>query len=93
MCILQGGYSECAELILQCHPKQVGHVIQLVMRETVPEPKMLSLLQYLCNASVDLLVGIVGQLAEHTTIAGQQLLRLAHVVHIKLFYACEKALV
>ena len=48
---------------------------------------MLSLLQYLCNASVDLLVGITSQLAEHTTIAGQQLLRLAHVVGM----ACEVA--
>ena len=72
----QSGYCECAELILQFYPKKVDHVIQLVMQETVPESKMLALLQYLCHASKDLLTRITSHLAERTTTAGQELLRL-----------------
>lgn len=84
---IQSGYCECAELILQFYPKQVDQVIHLTMQETVPESKMLNLLQYLCNASVYLLVNIMCRLAEHTTTAGQELLRFA-IIMLKSTLRC-----
>ena len=47
------------------------------MLETVPEPKMLGLLQDLCRSSTELLVAVVSKMAEATTTAGQALLRFA----------------
>ena len=71
----QSGYSECAQLILQYHPKQVDQVVRLAMQETVSEPKMLGLLQDLCRSSTELLVAVVSKIAEAATTAGQELLR------------------
>ena len=75
MFLLQSGYCECAEQILQRFPKKVDDMIRLTVLEILPESRMLHLLQYLCNASLKLQVDIVGRLAEHTTTAGQELLR------------------
>ena len=76
---LQSGYFECVQLILQCHRKQVDHMIRLAMLELVPEPKMLGLLQDLCRSSPELLVAIISKMADATTTAGQELLRLANL--------------
>ena len=57
------------------------------MKETLPEAKMLGLLQYLCKANVELLLKIVYQLVEHTTTAGQELLRYA-ATNISCIYLC-----
>ena len=58
------------------------------MSGTVAEAKMLALLQYLCNASVELLVSIVRQMAEHTTTAGQELLRYEYTGYIPSPIVC-----
>ena len=50
-------------------------VVHLAMQETVPEPKMLGLLQDLCRSSTELLVAVVSKIAEAATTAGQELLR------------------
>lgn len=61
-------------------------MVQLTMAETVLESKMLGMLQYLCNSSVELMMNIVHQMAEHTTTAGQELLRYSIYVDCLCVY-------
>ena len=68
-----------SELILSRYPKRVDHVIQLTVSETIPEPKMLSFLEYLCNASLDTLVAILQRLTEWASTAGMELLRYMYM--------------
>ena len=71
----QNDYYECVQAMLIHYPKEMNHVVQMVFNEQIPESKILSLLEYLCNTSAELLIMSVSQLASRTCSAGMELLR------------------
>ena len=72
---LQSGYHECVEAMLTPYPGEVDLLVQLVSTEKIPEPKALSLMEYLCNASTYLLAVVLRKLARNASTAGMELLR------------------
>ena len=71
----QNSYHECAEAMLTSYPNEVYPLVQTICSEKIPEVKVLSLMEYLCNTSTYLLAMILGRLSSNASTAGMELLR------------------
>ena len=57
------------------YPDHTDRLVWLVKQETIPVDKIQSVLEYLCNCNLALMIDVVSRLANVTSTAGMELLR------------------
>ncbi|XP_019853444.1 PREDICTED: E3 ubiquitin-protein ligase HACE1-like [Amphimedon queenslandica] len=70
----ENGYKECVELILMKYPDQIDRLLLLSRDDKVPLDTMLSVMEYLCQCNVAIMIGLISRLANLASTAGMELL-------------------